>query len=234
MCRAWYPLHAGDEVIHDAKYWVLPLIVSTLARSDEISGLAVDDVFLDCETPYLDIRPNALRRLKNTASERKVPISRKILDLGFASYVEAMRKAGHKALFPEYLHPTMDFEKVFRNDLFDPLRKHFYPNGTSRKRGRKDVDVHSTRTFGLDALAKHFEKTKDPSFNKDHRKALGGHEPGDTTSDVYEDDLQPCDLLPMVEYLASFIPEIPMRPLNPRPTEFQKFGKPLGRKKKLR
>jgi integrase len=230
----WHRFHPGDEVIHDANYWVLLIIVSTLARSDEIGGLAVDDVCLDCETPYIHIRVNALRRLKNTSSERRVPIASKILHLGFTEYVAAMRNAGHKALFPEYLHPTMDFEKVFRKDLFDPLRKHFFPNGTSRKRGRKDVDVHSTRTFGLDVAAKYFLQTKDPAFNKDHRIALGGHEPGDTTSEFYEDDLEPRDLVPIVEYLASFIPSIPKRPLNLRPPEFQKFGKPRGRRKKLK
>jgi integrase len=212
---------------------VLLIIVATLARSDEICGLAVDDVFLDCETPYIHIRRNALRRLKNASSERRVPIASKILELGFADYVAAMRKAGHKALFPEYLHPTMDFEKVFRKDLFDPLRKHVFPNGTSRKRGRKDVDVHSIRTFGLASTAKHFEETRNPAFDKDHRKALSGHEPGDTTSGVYEEDLEPRDLVPMVEYLASFIPPIPKRPLNLRPPEFQKFGKPKGRRRKM-
>jgi hypothetical protein len=93
--------------------------------------------------------------------------------------------------------------------------------------------VHSIRTFGLASTAKHFEETKNPACDKDHRKALSGHEPGDTTSGVYEEDLEPRDLVPMVEYLASFIPPIPKRPLNLRPPEFQKFGKPKGRRRKM-
>lgn len=194
----------------------------------------MDDIFLAGEDAYIHIRPNSLRGLKNDQSERKVPIASRILELGFADYVAAMRAAGYKALFPEYLHPTMKFETVFRKNLFDPLRAYCFPNGTSRKRGRKDVDIQSLRTFGMDETEAHYEKTRDPAFDKKHRKGLGGHEQEDTAGKVYEDDFEPHELLPQVEFLASFLPQIPKRPLNIRPPEFQKLGKPRGRKKKLR
>jgi integrase len=224
----------GGQVYHDGDYFALPLITTTKARSNEICGLAEDDVFLDCETPYIWIRPNALRGLKNDQSERKLPIATRILELGFLNYVAATRTAGHKALFPEYQHPTMKFETVFRKNLFDPLRAHCFPSGTSRKRGRKDVDVQSIRTFGMDETERQFEETKDPSFDEKHRKGLGGHEQSGTASKVYEGDFEPHELLPQVDFLASFIPPIPKHPLNLRPPEFQKFGRPKGRRKKAR
>lgn len=224
----------GNQVYHDGDYFALPLITTTKARSNEICGLAVDDVFLECRAPYIWIRPNGLRDLKNDQSERKVPIASRILALGFADYVAAMRAAGHKALFPDYLHATMKFETVYRKNLFDPLRAYTFPNGTSRKRGRKDVDTKSIRTFGMDETEAHFELTRDPAFDDKHRKGLGGHEQADTAGKVYENDFEPHELLPQVEFLASFLPPIPKRPLNIRPPEYQKFGKPRGRKKKLR
>lgn len=224
----------GNQVYHDGDYFALPLITTTKARSNEICGLAVDDIFLDCKYPYIWIRPNGLRNLKNDQSERKVPIASRILALGFADYVAAMRAAGHKALFPEYQHATMKFETVFRKNLFDPLRAYTFPNGTSRKRGRKDVDTQSIRTFGMDETEAYFERTRDPAFDDKHRKGLGGHEQADTAGKVYENDFEPHELLPQVEFLASFVPPIPKRPLNIRPPEYQKFGKPRGRKKKLR
>lgn len=234
-CRSlWDKLVAGEQIYHDGDYFALPIIVATKARSNEICGLAVNDVFLDCKTPYIWLRPNALRRLKNDQSERRLPLPRLILNLGFGDYVLGMREAGHHALFPEYQHPTMDFETVFRKNLFDPLRAHCFPSGTSRKRGRKDVDVQSVRTFGMDETERHFEETKDPSFDERHRKGLGGHEQSGTASKVYEGDFEPHELLPQVEFLASFIPPIPKRQLNLRPPEFQKFGKPKGRPKKAR
>jgi integrase len=224
----------GEEIYHDGDYFALPLITTTKSRSNEICGLAVDDIFLDCKDPYIWIRPNALRGLKNDQSERKVPIASRILELGFGEYVEAMRMAGHKALFPEYLHPTMNFETVFRKNLFDPLRSYCFPNGTSRKRGRKDVDVQSIRKFGMDETEAHYEKTRDPAFDEKHRRGLGGHEQKGTDGKIYETDFEPHELLPQVEFLASFLPPIPTRPLNLRPPEFQKFGKPRGRRKKLK
>lgn len=80
---------------------------------------------------------------------------------------------------------------------------------------------------------RHFEHTKDPKFDKQHRLALAGHEPGDTGSKHYEDDFQPQDLLPQVDFLASFLPELPKYSLNLRPDEYRRFGKPRGRRKKL-
>lgn len=229
----WNRFEPGDEVFHDGSYWVLPLLVSTLARSDEIAGLAVADVVLDCEVPYFHIRETDLRRIKTVSSTRRVPIARKLLDLGFAEYVKAMKKAGHRALFPEFDHPSMDSDKCFYKDLFEPLRKLVFPNGTSRKRGRKDVDVPSIRTLGFNILRDREDETERKVFNKDHRQGLGGHEPGDTTSRIYESDFEPCELVELVEVLAELLPDIPKRPLNLRPEEYQKFGKPRGRRKKL-
>jgi hypothetical protein len=38
----------------------------------------------------------------------------------------------------------------------------------------------------------------------------------------------------LVEVLADLLPDIPKHPLNLRPREHQKFGKPRGRPKKQR
>jgi len=228
----WNRFEPGEEVIHDGSYWVLPLVISTLARSDEIAGLAVADVVLDCEIPYLHIRENSLRRIKTVSSTRKVPIAKKILALGFRDYVLVMKQAGHRALFPEFEHDTMEFDKCFYKDLFRPLRSLVFPHGTSRKRGRKDVDVPSIRTMGFNVLRDEEEKTGRQVFNKAHRQGLGGHEPNDTEGRHYDDDFEPHQLVELVEVLAELLPEIPRRPLNLRPLEHQKFGKPRGRRKK--
>ncbi len=228
----WQRFEPGDEVIHDGSYWVLPLVISTLARSDEIAGLSVSDVVLDDEVPHLHIRENSLRRIKTVSSTRRVPIARKLLDLGFGDYVTAMKEAGHRALFPEFVHPTMDSDKCFYKDLFGPLRKLVFPNGTSRKRGRKDVDVPSIRTLGFNVLRAKESETKLKVFDKEHRQGLGGHEPGDTEGRHYDNDFEPHELVELVEVLADLLPDIPKRSLHLRPLEHQKFGKPRGRPKK--
>ena len=228
----WRRFEPGEQIIHDGCYWVLPILICTLARSDEIAGLSVADVILDSEVPYLEIRETNLRRIKTVSSTRQVPIASKILDLGFAQYVDAMRSAGHWALFPEFKHETMDFDKCFYKDLFEPLRKLVFPAGTTRKRGRKDVDVQSIRTLGFNVLRAKESETGRTVFNKEHRKALGGHEPDDTEGLHYDEDFKPSELVELVEALAELLPAMPVRPLNLRPPENQKFGKPRGRPKK--
>ena len=60
----WNKLIPGNQIYHDGDYFALPLITTTKARSNEICGLTVDDIFLDCKDPYIWIRPNGLRDLR--------------------------------------------------------------------------------------------------------------------------------------------------------------------------
>lgn len=230
----WHRFTSGTLIIHDGSYWVPLLLISNYGRISEIAGLATDDVHLDCDVPYFQIRENALRGVKTASSVRDVPIPSRVLELGFADYVRAMRAAGHKALFPEFHHPTMNFQKNFSKIVFDPLRNFAFPDGTSRKRGRKDVDCHSIRTFGMNEVSKHFEESKDPRFNERHGNALGGHEQSGTAAQHYLEDLSPRALLPQVDFLTSYVPDIPKHPLNLRPPEHQKFGRLMGRPPKIR
>lgn len=53
----------------------------TGARPAEIAGLAVEDVFLNEDAPFIWIRPNALRRLKTESSQRMIPLVGPALDM---------------------------------------------------------------------------------------------------------------------------------------------------------
>lgn len=99
-------------------------------------------------------------------------------------------------------------------------------------RGRKDVDVQSIRTLGFNILRDEEERTRRKVFDKNHRQGLGGHEPGNTESRSYLSDYKPKQLIDLVEVLSGLLPAIPARTLNVRPVEYQKFGKPRGRRKK--
>ena len=72
----WQRFEPENEVIHGGRHWVLPLLVSTLARSDEIAELAIAAVILNCEVPFLHIRETDLLRINTVSSDRKVPIAR--------------------------------------------------------------------------------------------------------------------------------------------------------------
>ena len=89
----------------EAQKW-LPLIsMYSGARLEEIGQLRTADVrceagvhFFDMET--IDDTPGQETRRKTKASRRKVPIHRRLIELGLLVYVASQRKAGAVRLFP--------------------------------------------------------------------------------------------------------------------------------------
>lgn len=221
----WNRLKPGDVVFHDGMYWGLPLVVCTGGRSEEPAGLMLADIYDEAEIPYIHFRDNAYRQLKNGQSDRKVPISPTLIRLGFLDHVRAMRELGHELLFPEFYNPkaSMSFDHVFYDKVFEPLRDFHFPDGTSQKRGRKDVDVHSIRT----RVASFW---RDRRFDPGLRQYLLGHVPDGETAASYEDEPGLDLLLPLVTALGDLLPELPVMPLRLRPSEWQKFGSIRGRR----
>ena len=145
----------GGEFYHDSAYWMLLALLLGGGRSGEFGGLALDDIFENAAIPYIWIRKNQFRGLKNAASERKVPIPPELLRLGFREFVAAVREAAAqnqdiKCLFPDLLPETgtADFASNYMK-IFVLLRASAFPQGTSefrRMRGaNKDKDVHACR-----------------------------------------------------------------------------------------
>jgi len=80
---------------------IICMQLGTGTRIAEISGLALDDVRLDEETPHIRIRPRSWRTLKTEASQRDVPL----VGVAFqAAKTAAALAKGKDALFPLYAH----------------------------------------------------------------------------------------------------------------------------------
>ena len=58
----------------DDRRWLIALISDTGMRLAEAAGLLVDDLHLDEETSYVDVRPHQWRSLKTKGSQRQVPL----------------------------------------------------------------------------------------------------------------------------------------------------------------
>jgi len=85
--------------IDDEIRWLIGLISDTGLRLSEAAGLLKEDVRLDHSVPHIIITPNAHRRLKNSASERIVPIS----GVALWAVEQATRSNSSSFLFPKYM-----------------------------------------------------------------------------------------------------------------------------------
>jgi integrase len=60
--------------IDDDRRWLITLISDTGMRLAEAAGLHIDDLHLDEDVPYMDIKPHPWRSLKTKGSQRQVPL----------------------------------------------------------------------------------------------------------------------------------------------------------------
>jgi len=88
----------------DDRFWVPILLLCTGARTSELY-LKLEDVHIDDECPYLEIKENEARTLKTLGSERIIPLHPVLMQLGFGAYVERMKRQGEKWLFPQWKIP---------------------------------------------------------------------------------------------------------------------------------
>jgi integrase len=79
---------------------IITVLAETGCRLAEVTGLAVADVYLDTETPYIDLKEHPWRSLKNDkASVREVPLTPRAMEAIKAA--QALSN-GSKFLFPQY------------------------------------------------------------------------------------------------------------------------------------
>lgn len=214
----------GPHIIHDGVYWSPLLNLNICGRPSETAGAEAGDVFPDAPLPYIHVRTNSLRRLKVEDGERKVPIHPILIELGFLDYVRAIQAAGHKALFPEFVHPEgkLDFDWMMRDKAIDPARALHFPNGTGLEIQGKSPDGHSLRGTGRTALRNH-------GVELPMRNYISGHIDGTVGVDVYEDDPPLQMVLDAIVALDPFLKHLRPQPLSLRPADRMKFGSPRGR-----
>ncbi|MDE0878870.1 MAG: hypothetical protein OSB00_09455 [Sphingomonas bacterium] len=144
-------------VQHDAAYFAPLLWYYTAACREEICGLEVADVIGDYETPYLHIQDNMTRGHdgekageKRAARNRRLPIPRELIRLGFLDYVHAIAAEGHTALFPEcYVAEkkrggAFFYERAWRH-MVDYIADQMLLPPASNGKG---ADIHSIRALG--------------------------------------------------------------------------------------
>jgi integrase len=94
-------LEPGTEVYHDSLFFVLLLVWYTGMRREEVCKLLITDILVEHNVWHISIRFTEAGRVKNNSAVRLIAICDELMRLGFLQYVEAIRAAGHTAVFPE-------------------------------------------------------------------------------------------------------------------------------------
>jgi hypothetical protein len=224
--RRWVP---GSEIYHDAWYWLPLMLVLYGGRSSELAGLPLRDVFENESIPYFRIEYSDLRALKNLQSVRSLPIHPELIRLGFIDYVQAMRAAGHKLLFPEMYSPgSTSFASTFYKAVFKRWREWAFPDGTSWRHQQKgmikDKDVHSFRGTAASLL-----KGRVPDSV---RIDILGHEGDNETTRTYDEEADMASKLEALSLLSPLTQHLAAAPMRLRPLRRQNFGGQRGRPRK--
>jgi integrase len=103
------------------------MLIETGCRPSEIINLASGDIHLDCEVPFISIRPREKREIKTEASIRDIPLVGEALEAarrtpgGFPHYhdrgelfsANMMKAFGSHRLFPTEAHVIYSFRHAF-------------------------------------------------------------------------------------------------------------------------
>lgn len=103
----------------EAAYWIPIIGLYTGMRLEEIGQLLVSDVRREGGIRYFDINDSDGKQLKNKSSIRRVPIHKKLLDLGLVDYADSLEG---EQLFPllkkdKYGKLTQNWSKWFGRHL---------------------------------------------------------------------------------------------------------------------
>ena len=192
---------SGPNVVHTSLDWV-PLITRyTGTRREEPCGLCVIEVEWNIDTPSFDFVSNELRELKT--EERRVPIHRELMRLGFREYCEAIAALGYTELFPDL---PLRGAKTALGDLFD---KKFVPVlDKMLPRARAELKtLHAMRTSFATELDRH--GVKDAWI-----KELLGHSPDGTLNEHYRDPANDSEKSQKIELLEAVIKHVEARPIQ--------------------
>jgi integrase len=207
----WYKSGKGDLTKADTyrefspfRYWLPLLGVFAGARINELCQLRLDDVLMtDDGVWYIDINEDtvdkSLKRQKDTGriwSKRKVPLHSTLLDLGFASWCERLRKEGYQRVFPEL---SWNAKTHYAKEPIRAMSEFF--SGLGMPRDNTKV-FHSFRHGFNNALSR-------LSCTPEWRKRLMGHEPGSGVNEQhYLADPTPDECAGVINLLDFSLPDI--------------------------
>jgi integrase len=101
-------LVSANNIRTDAGRWLLPLGLYTAARIGELAQIELADIQQVDGVWCIEVHDrksegHQKRTVKTKAGKRLIPITQRLIDLGFLKHVEAAREAGERFLFPAFI-----------------------------------------------------------------------------------------------------------------------------------
>ncbi len=191
----------GNFVLTDHHYWINLLLAHTGARRSEIAGLLTTDVLEEDGIPYIYIRGNHLRGLKNAHSKRRVPLHPELIDLGFLGFVDNLKNNEKVILFPEAI-PANIRDKCLDptsppppyDDKFGDVLDHVWRECLTRSLNGNPESycLHSLRHYVNDTMINARDTNGMTNLISDtDRRDLLGHKPIDVNEGTYRRELKP-------------------------------------------
>lgn len=220
------PQFQGEKAFARAAYYWAPLIsLYSGMRIEEICQLRTKDTRLDLDSgiPIFDVNDeDEDRKLKpGQSTARIIPIHPRLIELGLMSYVEDLRKAKHRMMFP-----TLSRHEL--NGYSHAVTKWFSEHKSALGFGNKHT-FHSFRHTVADTL-------KQAGVEEAHLNAIMGHTGGSMSIVRYGKDYKPDVLLPIISKL-NFDPKVKpysacqLLPAEKRATLSAKFATDLKAKR---
>lgn len=99
-----------DLVRKDVHKWGTLIAMLSGMRVNEVAQLDLADIKQDGEVWYFDITKvgDERKSLKNEASKRRLPMHRRLIEVGLLGFISAQREAGHARLFPDLSYSPMN------------------------------------------------------------------------------------------------------------------------------
>ena len=212
----------GPRIYHDSTSIVPYLARYTLTRREEICGLDVEDVLEEDGVPFIFIRPNEHRTLKNAQSSRRVPLIDEVVRLGFLRYHAEIKRLGYRLLFPE-LRAASDrtpLGDVFYGDWIK-IQNVAVPNAEKERKA-----FHSFRTVGGADL-------KDAEVSSELRADILGHGGKNVTEERYASPAKLRRMLGALERLPIVTAHVEARGICLRSDVMHKRKRPSAKPRRL-
>ncbi|MGB5855445.1 MAG: tyrosine-type recombinase/integrase [Oceanisphaera sp.] len=163
---------------------IIGLLYDTGCRNAEIGGLLLEDIKLDEPIPHVVIKPHEQRGLKNTNSERLIPLTGTSLE--FAKFVKKTARPTEIYAFPRYFKDhkfkgdsCSAAVNKFLSGIVDQGTSHSFRHSLNTRlieSGATEMEIVSLMGWSREGMIHHYGKSRSLNFLHSVLESMHKHE----------------------------------------------------------